>query len=90
MALLPGLIEAAPGGAQVIVFHTAVSAYLPEGVAEELRAAAVGVTLVSAEPTGEYALLALEIDGEQVGTAHPHGRWLDWTGGDRVADTIRR
>jgi hypothetical protein len=90
LELLPGLLESAPSGAQVVVFHTAVSAYLPDGAAEELRAAAAGVTHVSAEPTGEYALFALEIDGERVGTAHPHGRWLDWTGGERVTVTVRR
>ncbi len=88
LELLPALIAEAPAGAQVVVFHTAVLAYLPQGVAERLREIADRTTYITAEPTGEYSLFALEIDGERVGTAHPHGRWLDWTGPGRVAGKV--
>ncbi len=37
LELLPALIDDAPEEAQVVVFHTAVLAYLPEGVPERLR-----------------------------------------------------
>ncbi len=56
----------------------------PEGAAERLREIVGRTTYVTAEHTGEHGLFALEIDGERVGTAHPHGRWLDWTGPERV------
>jgi hypothetical protein len=78
--LLPELIAEAPDGTQVIVFHTAVLAYMPDGVPERLRRLAAEVTYVNAEHTGEYSLFALSIEDEVVATAHPHGRWLDWQG----------
>lgn len=86
LELLPELIAAAHPEAQVVVFHTAVLAYLPEGVAESLREIVGETTYVTAEHTGEYSVFALEIDGERVGTAHPHGRWLDWSGPERVRE----
>ena len=88
LELLPGLIAKAPSGAQVVVFHTAVLAYLPEGVPDRLREIAAETTYVTAEPTGEYSHFALEIDGVRVGSAHPHGRWLDWSGPRRVGEAV--
>ena len=88
LELLPALIAEAPAGAQVVVFHTAMLAYLPQGAAERLREIAAATTYVNAEHTGEHGLFALEIDGVRVGTAHPHGRWLDWTGPVRVVGEV--
>lgn len=80
--LLPDLIAAVPDGAQAVVFHTAVLAYLPEGVPDRLRELVGETTYVTVEHTGEYSLFALKVDGEEVGRAHPHGRWLEWQGRD--------
>jgi hypothetical protein len=90
LELLPDLIEEAPAGAQAVVFHTAVLAYLPEGTPERLREIVGDTAYVTAEHTGEYSLFALEIDGERVGSAHPHGRWRDWQGLDRVGEASWR
>jgi hypothetical protein len=80
LELLPELIAAAPPEAQVIVFHTAVAAYLGEGQHERLRELASGAAYVTSEFAGEGQSFQLEVDGEAVGRAHPHGRWLAWSG----------
>jgi hypothetical protein len=68
-----------PQGMQAVVFHTAVTVYLTEHERTRLTTLVAGVTHVAAErgrPEGGYAL---EIDGHEVGAAHPHGAWLEWT-----------
>ena len=89
LELLPELVEEAPPGAQVVVFHTAVLAYLPEGTPERLREIVGPTAYVTAEHSGEDRHFVLETDGEVLGTAHPHGRWLDWHGRERVVETAR-
>jgi hypothetical protein len=79
LELLPELVAEAPDDAQVIVYHTAVLAYMEPAATERLRALVRGVTHVSAEYMGQGGGFTLEVDGEQVGLADAHGRWLEWT-----------
>ena len=79
LELLPELIAAAPAGSQVVVFHTAVTAYMTEEAAARLRELTAAVTYVTAEyGGGDGRGFQLEVDGEVAGLAHPHGAWLDW------------
>jgi hypothetical protein len=79
LELLPELISAAPAGSQVIVFHTAVTAYMPEGAPAKLRELTQEVTYVTAEyGGGDGRGFQLEVNGEVLGQAHPHAAWLDW------------
>ena len=81
LELLGELIAAAPQGSQVIVFHTAVTAYMPEDAAARLRELTEEVTYVTAEyGGGDGRGFQLEVDGEVAGLAHPHAAWLDWRG----------
>jgi len=41
---------------------------------------AAQVSRVVAEEGHPEGGFALEVDGSVVGVAHPHGRWLTWTG----------
>lgn len=80
LELLPQVLARVPAGMQAVVFHTAVTVYLTPDQQERLTALVAGATHVTAErgrPEGGYAL---EADGREVGAAHPHGAWLDWTG----------
>jgi hypothetical protein len=65
---------------QPVVFHTAVQIYLSEDEQARLTALVAGATHVTAERGRPEGGFALEIDGRDVGAAHPHGAWLDWTG----------
>ena len=79
LGVLPQVLGRVPEGMQAVVFHTAVTVYLTEDQQRRLTALVAGVTHVTAErgrPEGGYAL---EVDGRDVGAAHPHGAWLDWT-----------
>jgi hypothetical protein len=79
LELLPELIAAAPEDAQVIVFHTAVTAYMPEGAPANLRELTEAVTYVTAEyGGGDGTGFQLQVNEEVVGLAHPHAAWLDW------------
>src|SRR6476660_464033 len=70
LELLGELIAAAPQGSQVIVFHTAVTAYMPEGAAARLRELAEEVTYVTAEyGGGDGRGFQLEEDGDVAGLA---------------------
>jgi len=80
LQVLPEVLARVPAGMQPVVFHTAVTVYLTADQRERLTTLAAGVTHVTAErgrPEGGYAL---EVDGRDVGAAHPHGAWLEWTG----------
>ena len=80
LELLPQVLARVPAGMQAVVFHTAVTVYLTPDQQERLTALVAGATHVTAErgrPEGGYAL---EAEGREVGAAHPHGAWLDWTG----------
>jgi hypothetical protein len=78
--LLPEVIASVPDGMQPVVFHTAVIYYLTEEQRGQLDEVAGQVTHVSAEEGVPEGGLRLQVDGRDVGVAHPHGRWLRWTG----------
>jgi hypothetical protein len=78
--MLPQVLEQVPDGMQPVVFHTAVIYYLAEEQRDQLRALASQVTHVAAEEGRPEGGFALEVDGRELGRAHPHGRWLSWTG----------
>src|SRR5215211_217027 len=87
--LLPELAAEAPRDATLVVFHTAVLAYLALERREELgrRAAAAGATWIACEAPGVLPALgdsapgfAIGVDGRRVATCDSHGRWLRWGG----------
>ncbi len=91
---LDALIDEAPADATVVVFHTAVLAYLDEGdraaFAEQMlaRIAAGRAHWISNEGPGVFAHTAgfpqdragfvLSVDGSPVALSAPHGDSLDW------------
>jgi hypothetical protein len=84
---LPGLAAEAPRDATLVVFHTAVLAYLTLDRREELgrRAGAAGATWIACEAPGVLPALGtagrgfvLGVDGRRVATCDSHGRWLRW------------
>ena len=79
LELLPQVLERAPATMQPVVFHTAVQAYLSADEQTRLATLAGGATHVAAERGRPEGGFALEVDGRELGTAHPHGAWLDWT-----------
>jgi hypothetical protein len=76
--LLPELLSEAPTDAQVVVFHTAVLAYMGFDRADQLRQLTRDVTHVAAEDP-RLLDFRLQVDDVEVGAAHPHGQWLEWT-----------
>jgi hypothetical protein len=88
---LPKVMEEVPGNTQVVVFHSAVLAYVdPPGrerfrsmVAESrdviwLANEAPGV-VAEASPEGyPTSPFVLTRDGEVIAHTHPHGEWIDW------------
>jgi hypothetical protein len=85
--LLPELAAEAPRDATLVVFHTAVLAYLePERRAElGRRAAAAGATWIACEAPGVLPALGgtgpgfvIGVDGRRVATCDSHGRWVRW------------
>jgi hypothetical protein len=77
LEVLPELIAAAPDGARVVVYHTAVGLYLSEDESARLAALTTSVTYVTAEAEGDPHM-ELRVAGDHVGDAQPHGAWLDW------------
>jgi hypothetical protein len=77
--LLPELLAEVPAGAQPVVFHTAVLPYMEPEDADRLRSLASEATYVSAEADGRGMDFGLTVDGQPVGRAESHGRWLNWT-----------
>ena len=91
---LPGLVKQAPDGATVVVFHTAVLAYLTQAARERFveTVSGLGVTWISNEgfdvTPGVIELLpeaerggnefVLAVDGRPVARTQPHGRALRW------------
>jgi hypothetical protein len=85
--LLPELAAEAPDDATLVVFHTAVLAYLEPVRREELgrRAAAAGATWIACEAPGVLPALGgtgpgfvIGMDGRRVATCDSHGRWVRW------------
>ena len=91
---LPGLIAQAPAGTTVVVFHTAVLAYLTQAARERFveTVSALGVTWISNEgfdvTPGVAELLpeaerggnefVLAVNGRPVARTQPHGRAVRW------------
>lgn len=87
VALLPDLVAAAPAGATVVVFHSAVLAYLPPAGRQAFiaRASAPGIHWIANEAAGvvapsseEDGRFVLMRDGDPVALAGPHGQSLTW------------
>jgi hypothetical protein len=85
--LLPDVAAEAPRDATLVVFHTAVLAYLEPARREQLarRAAELGATWIACEAPGVIPALGdtdrgflLGVDGRRVATCDSHGRWLRW------------
>lgn len=91
--LLP-LAEQAPASATLVVFHSAVLAYLDDAQRAMFRAAVTalarhrptvwlsnegpGVVVDIQVPDGEVPFV-LARDGDALATASPHGQWLHWS-----------
>jgi hypothetical protein len=91
---LPALAAEAPTGATLVVFHTAVLAYIVDpdaraGFARTVRD--LGAIWLSNEAPGVFPDIAarltssrpggaflLSVDGEPVAWTGPHGAWLEW------------
>ena len=101
LTALPALAAAAPADATLVVFHTAVLAYVadPGTRARFIRTVqALGATWISNEVPGVFAEIAaktpqprptgaflLSIDGKPVAWTDPHGAWIDWFGPNDVS-----
>jgi len=88
---LPSLLQQAPPGATVVVFHSAVLAYLDPGrraefadLMETLDAMwianeAPGIVADNAMPY-DTAAFVLTVNRTPVAHTDPHGAWIDWHG----------
>jgi hypothetical protein len=85
--LLPDVTAEAPRDATLVVFHTAVLAYLATDRREELgrRAGRLGATWIACEAPGVIPALGeadrgflIGVDGRRAATCDSHGRWLRW------------
>lgn len=89
---LDDLAAKAPGGATLVVYHSAVLAYLDEverrAFAEALRAMgavwlaneAPGVVPDSPTPDGRHGFLLVKDGTELLARSDPHGAWVEWLG----------
>jgi hypothetical protein len=75
----------APSDATLVVFHTAVLAYVPSAGRAAFRAALGGARWIACESPrlldlepGPPSLFALALDGRRVAWADPHGARLSW------------
>ena len=98
---LPAAARAAPGDATLVVFHTAVLAYVTDPAARDRFAQTVrglGAVWISNESPGVFPAIAarvrhaapagaflLAVDGVPVAWTHPHGAWIDWLEPEDVA-----
>jgi hypothetical protein len=94
---LPEAVERAPGGATVVVFHTAVLPYVPSAeraafidlvrelpvrwIAQEGPGVLPGVDAQLADPEEARGRFVLSADGLPVAWTAPHGGRLDWFAG---------
>jgi hypothetical protein len=81
------LAAEAPRDATLVVFHTAVLAYLTPNRRDELgrRVGELGATWIACEAPGVIPSLGdggrgfiIGVDGRHVATADSHGRWVSW------------
>lgn len=98
---LPALARTAPPGATLVVFHTAVLAYVANPAARARFAQTVrerGALWISNESPGVFPAIAarlrhrgppgaflLAVNGTPVAWTHPHGAWIEWIGEDALA-----
>ena len=84
---LPELAAEAPCDATLVVYHTAVLAYLARARREQLgrRAGELGATWIACEAPGVLPALGgsehgfvIGVDGRRVATCDSHGRWVRW------------
>lgn len=91
---LEALARQAPSNATLVVFHTAVLAYIADQAARDRFAATVrslNATWISNESPGVFPTIAarvrrrgpqgaflLSVDGNPVAWTQPHGGWIDW------------
>ena len=81
---LPTLAAEAPRDATLVIFHTAVLAYVPADGRKAFRAALSGRWIACEVPRvldldpGPPSLFALALDGRRVAWADPHGASLSW------------
>ncbi len=97
---LPALACSAPANATLVIFHTAVLAYIAEAAARDHFAATVrglNAVWISNESPGVFPAIAarvrrrgppgaflLAVDGRPVAWTHPHGKWIDWLDSEDV------
>jgi hypothetical protein len=95
------LAEQAPEDATLVVFHTAVLAYVRDPGDREQFAQSVGRTRAvwvanegarnipgvaePREPHPDPAAFLLCVDAEPVAWTDGHGTWIDWLGSSRVS-----
>ncbi|WP_104081775.1 DUF2332 domain-containing protein [Cryobacterium sp. Y11] len=93
---IEALVARAPAGATVVVFHTAVLAYLNEQgrnrfaaqmtrlpvrwLSNEGQSVAPGVLERLLETPAEASAFVLALDGQPIALTQPHGRSLHWLG----------
>jgi len=81
---LPALAAEAPRDATLVVFHTAVLAYVPTAGRAAFRAALRGTWIACEAPRlldlepGPPSMFALALNGRRVAWADPHGARLSW------------
>lgn len=87
---LAALVEQAPDDVTVVVFHTAVLAYLEPALRREfarliddlgvrwLSNEAAGVLPGTASPNRKDSAFVLALDGDPIAFTHPHGDWIEW------------
>jgi hypothetical protein len=90
---LPGLAAEAPPDATLVVFHTAVIAYLSPAERERFREQVGLLSAVWVSNEGPGVLPGLPVptpaavgrsqfvlarDGDPVAFCDPHGRWIQW------------
>lgn len=87
----PKVLEGAPDDSQIVVFHSAVLAYVDPPGRERFRSmmsesqdviwlaneapGVVAETAPAGYPTSPFVLTR---DGETIAHTHPHGQWIDW------------
>jgi hypothetical protein len=88
---LAALVAQAPDEATVVVFHTAVLAYLEPARRREfaqliddlgvrwLSNEAAGVLAGTRTPHRSDSPFVLALDGVSIAFTHPHGDWIEWT-----------